>query len=101
MKTVLRRFGIGLEGGLKMKNLKKVVRGGILVLSLMAVAVPAAYAQTDTTAPVIVDTPAVVDTTDDGFDWGWLGLLGLLGLAGLGGRNRRDVDVDRDRSVKR
>lgn len=23
--------------------------------------------------------------TDDGFDWGWLGLLGLIGLAGLKG----------------
>lgn len=26
--------------------------------------------------------------TDDGVDWGWLGLLGLAGLAGLRGRNR-------------
>jgi MYXO-CTERM domain-containing protein len=26
--------------------------------------------------------------TDNGTDWGWLGLLGLAGLAGLAGRNR-------------
>ena len=86
-----------------MNNLKKLIRGGVLALSLMVVAVPTAYAQTDATAPAVVDTtvdtPAVVET-DDGFDWGWLGLLGLLGLAGLGGRNRREV-VDRDRSVNR
>ena len=77
-----------------MKNLKKAMRGGVLAFSLMAVAVPVVYAQTETTAP------AVVETNDDGFDWGWLGLLGLLGLAGLAGRNRRDV-VDRDRGVNR
>ena len=83
-----------------MNNLKKLIRGGVLALSLMAVVVPAAFAQTDTTTPAVVDTPAVVET-DDGFDWGWLGLLGLLGLAGLAGRNRRDVVVDSDRGVKR
>ncbi|WP_424766319.1 WGxxGxxG family protein [Paenibacillus sp. sgz302251] len=31
--------------------------------------------------------------TDDGFDWGWLGLLGLIGLAGMRSRER-----DRDRT---
>lgn len=32
-------------------------------------------------------------TTDDGFDWGWLGLIGLAGLLGLRGRDdtRRNV----------
>ena len=65
-----------------MKNLKKMLRGGVLAFSLMAVAVPAAYAQDA--------APAVVETEDDGFDWGLLGLLGLAGLLGLRGRNDRD-----------
>ncbi len=32
---------------------------------------------------------AVVETEDNGFDWGLLGLLGLLGLAGLAGKNKQ------------
>jgi hypothetical protein len=28
-----------------------------------------------------------VETENDGFDWGWLGLLGLIGLAGLSRKN--------------
>ena len=43
-----------------------------------------------TAAPVLaqeaIEAEAVVQTGDDGFHWGWLGLLGLLGLAGLRGR---------------
>jgi hypothetical protein len=31
--------------------------------------------------------------TQEGFDWGWLGLLGLIGLFGLAGGNRRRVEV--------
>ena len=29
----------------------------------------------------------VIETEENSFDWGWLGLLGLLGLAGLAGKN--------------
>lgn len=38
------------------------------------------------TAPPPGETTAM---TDEGFDWGWLGLLGLIGLAGLAGSRRR------------
>ena len=68
-----------------MKNLKKLFLSSILALGLVTVAVPPAHAQ--------VNEPGVVQTNDDGFDWGRLGLLGLAGLAGLAGRNRRDRDA--------
>jgi MYXO-CTERM domain-containing protein len=42
------------------------------------------------TAPPPADAAAA---TDDGFDWGWLGLLGLIGLAGLAGSRRRHEPV--------
>ena len=70
-----------------MKSLKKGLRGSVLALSLMTVAVPAAYAQDA--------APAVVESEDDRFDWSWLGLLGLIGLAGLKERNDRDRGVNR------
>lgn len=34
---------------------------------------------------------ATAATTDNDFDWGWLGLLGLIGLAGMRGKNRDEV----------
>lgn len=42
-----------------------------------------------------VETPTAtrVETKDNDFDMGWLGLLGLLGLAGLMGKNRRHEAV--------
>ena len=69
-----------------MKNLKKLLRAGLLTLIFSALTVPTAFAQVETTEV----EPQVITTEDDGFDWGLLGLLGLLGLAGLAGRNRRD-----------
>lgn len=51
-------------------------------LAILAAGVTAAPAQDAVVAPV--------ETQDEGFDWGWLGLLGLLGLAGLAGRKRND-----------
>ena len=79
-----------------MKHIKKLLRTGALTLSLFAVTLPAAYAQDTTTevTPQVVETQPQVIQTDDGFDWGWLGLLGLLGLAGLAGRNRRDREPE-------
>lgn len=35
------------------------------------------------TDPSRTEPGRVVETRDDDFDWGWLGLLGLIGLAGL------------------
>jgi len=47
---------------------------------------PVAFAGTGTDA-----------VTEEGTDYGWIGLLGLAGLAGLMGRKRDDrVDVRRD-----
>ncbi|MFU0507390.1 WGxxGxxG family protein [Pseudaminobacter sp. NGMCC 1.201702] len=40
--------------------------------------------------------PPATATTDDDFDWGWIGLLGLVGLAGLAGR-RHTSDTTRTR----
>ena len=79
-----------------MIRIKKLLRTGTLALSLSAMTLPAAYAQTTTTetTPQVVETQPQVVATDDGFDWGWLGLLGLLGLAGLAGRNRRDREPE-------
>jgi MYXO-CTERM domain-containing protein len=52
----------------------------VLVATLVSVA-PMAQLQAQET------TQTSVETRDDGFDWGWLGLLGLLGLL-----PRRPVD---------
>ena len=51
-------------------------------LAILAAGVTAAPAQDTAVVPV--------ETSDEGFDWGWLGLLGLIGLAGLRGRKRDD-----------
>jgi MYXO-CTERM domain-containing protein len=58
-------------------------------LAVLPYALPAS-AQTNTTPGTGtggVNTDTTQDTryvrTDDGFDWGWLGLLGLAGLLGL------------------
>ena len=79
-----------------MKSIKKLLRTGALALGLFAVTLPAAYAQTTTTEtePQVVEAEPVVVDTNDGFDWGWLGLIGLLGLAGLAGRNRREPEPE-------
>ncbi|MEO0924262.1 MAG: WGxxGxxG family protein [Cyanobacteria bacterium J06643_13] len=73
--------------------------GGLLALSMAIVPFTASVqAQTDSEVPEI----AVIETEDEGFDWGWLGLLGLLGLAGLAGKNKssdREV-VNRDRDLE-
>lgn len=84
-----------------MKNKSLVTWLGTGALALSFAVLPStlpASAQTDTD-PATTDPAAPVDTvvtTDDGFDWGWLGLLGLLGLAGLKGR-----DHDRATHVER
>ena len=76
-----------------MKNKSLVTWLGTGAIALSFAVLPSilpASAQTTTDDPV--EPVGTVVTTDDGFDWGWLGLLGLLGLAGLKGRDR-----DRDR----
>lgn len=64
--------------------LSKALRAGFVAAALiLAPAAGVVQAQVD-------DGVTTVQTDDDGFDWGWLGLLGLLGLAGLAGRKRDD-----------
>ena len=81
-----------------MKNKTLVTWLGTGAIALSFAVLPStlpASAQTTTDPVAPIDTVA---TTDDGFDWGWLGLLGLLGLAGLKGRGRdhdRTTQVDR------
>lgn len=80
--------------------LAKGIGAGVLALSLSVLpsTLPASAQTTDVDPTVPGGTVTEVET-DDGFDWGWLGLLGLIGLAGLKKRDR-EVDTryrDRDR----
>lgn len=89
---------------MKLSHLSKIAGASAIALSMavMPLTLPAS-AQTDTapnTAPgttvETVPTDRVAYETDDGFDWGWLGLLGLAGLAGLAGRKRQEPTAYRD-----
>ena len=69
-----------------MKLTKIYQLSGMSLLAVSLAVVPftkSSQAQLETEPQV-----SVVETEDDGFDWGWLGLLGLLGLAGLAGKNK-------------
>ena len=68
---------------MKLSNIYKLSGTSLLALSLAVIPFTAS-------SQAQVDEPdvAVVETEDDSFDWGWLGLLGLLGLAGLAGKNK-------------
>ncbi|WP_088891409.1 WGxxGxxG family protein [Leptolyngbya ohadii] len=88
-------------------KLSKMIGASALALSLSVL--PATIASATTTTgttdtTTTTDTTAVPNTTadttpaadvesNDGFDWGWLGLLGLIGLAGLAGKKRDDQAV--------
>ncbi|NJM73890.1 MAG: WGxxGxxG-CTERM domain-containing protein [Scytonema sp. RU_4_4] len=75
------------------RQLTKVIGTSVIALSMaLPFSVPAS-AQTTTDPGATTAPGTTTDTrtyTDDGFDWGWLGLLGLLGLAGLAGRKRHE-----------
>ena len=68
---------------MKLSHIYKLSGTGLLAISLAVIPFTAS-------SQAQVDEPdvAVVETEDDSFDWGWLGLLGLLGLAGLAGKNK-------------
>ena len=69
-----------------MKLSKIYQLSGMSLLAVSLAVVPftkSSQAQLETEPQV-----SVVETEDDGFDWGWLGLLVLLGLAGLAGKNK-------------
>ncbi|MBW4649576.1 MAG: WGxxGxxG-CTERM domain-containing protein [Kastovskya adunca ATA6-11-RM4] len=74
---------------MKRFNLPKLAGSAILATSLavMPLTLPAG-AQTGVEPGV---DAVEVESEDDGFDWGWLGLLGLLGLAGLAGKKRQET----------
>lgn len=57
--------------------------------SLLALSLAILPFTTSSQAQVNQEPGVIVETEDDGFDWGWLGLLGLLGLAGLAGKNKQ------------
>jgi MYXO-CTERM domain-containing protein len=44
------------------------------------------------------DTATTNQQTDNGHNYGWLGLIGLAGLAGLAGRRRTTMTETRDRT---
>lgn len=69
-------------------NIHQQAFGSLLALSMVFVPFTVSVqAQTDSE---IEPGIAVVETEDEGFDWGWLGLTGLLGLAGLAGKNKHN-----------
>lgn len=78
-----------------MKRLFRLhVRSVLLASAIALVAVVPATAQTPSGGAG--DTSGGYNTagrTDDGTDWGWLGLLGLTGLLGLIPKRRR-ADAD-------
>lgn len=66
-------------------DIRQQAFGSLLAISMVVVPFTTSLqAQTDSE---IEPEIAIVETEDDSFDWGWLGLLGLLGLAGLAGKN--------------
>ena len=70
------------------------VRGVLLASTLALVAVIPATAQTPSgSAPADRSAGYTAARSDDGTDWGWLGLLGLTGLLGLIPKRRR-VEAD-------
>lgn len=85
---------------MKLSILNKALWGSAVAVSvaLLPFALPA-KAQTDTTPGSTTTAPTddtgVVESEDDGFDWGLLGLLGLAGLAGLA-RKKDDRTVYHD-----
>ena len=66
---------------MKLSNIYKISGTGLLAVCLTIIPfTTSAQAQVNAEPEI-----AVIETEDNGFDWGWLGLFGLLGLAGLGG----------------
>ena len=57
---------------------------GMTMMAIGLAVIPYSAGQAQVEEPGV----AVVETEEDGFDWGLLGLLGLLGLAGLAGKNK-------------
>lgn len=82
---------------MKSPNLSRLLGTALLTGTLAIVPLTLqAEAQTND-AGTSTQTNADVRTADtnQGFDWGWLGLLGLIGLAGLAGK-RKEPTVYRD-----
>lgn len=82
---------------MKSSNLSKLLGTALLTGTLAIVPLTLrAEAQTND-AGTSTQTNADVRNSDtnEGFDWGWLGLLGLIGLAGLAGK-RKEPTVYQD-----
>lgn len=67
-------------------NVRSVLLASILGLVAM---IPASAQTPSTSAPGDSSAGYSAGRTDDGTDWGWVGLLGLTGLLGLIPRRRR------------
>lgn len=77
--------------------LSKGIGAGVLALSLsVAPSILTTPAQATDVDPTVPGGTVTEVETDDGFDWGWLGLLGLIGLAGLKGRKHDTAPRYRD-----
>ena len=77
---------------MKLSHIQKIWGTGMLAVSLIIIPfTTSAQAQIDAEPEI-----EIVETEDNGFDWGWLGLFGLLGLAGLsglGGKRDRQTTI--------
>lgn len=76
---------------MKTSNFLKAASLGVLALSLTVLPVSAQNTPTDNVPDTTNSVPDTTTTirTENGTDWGWLGLLGLFGLLGL---NKRRYD---------
>lgn len=72
---------------MKLSNIYKLSGTGLLAISLAIIPFAKSGQAQLNTDPELT----VVETEDDSFDWGWLGLLGLLGLAGLAGKSNKST----------
>ncbi len=66
---------------MKLSHLYRISGTGLLAVSLAIIPFTIS-AQAQVNAEPEIE---IIETEDNGFDWGWLGLFGLLGLAGLAG----------------
>ena len=86
---------------MKITNLARIVRTGLLVLvaSFMTTLPTSAQNSNNRTDNTNRTESTRVVEHDNDTDWGWLGLLGLLGLAGLMPK-KRQVQVQEFRDTQ-
>lgn len=82
---------------MKSSNLSRLLGTALLTgtLAIVPLTLQAEAQTNDTGTSTQTNADVRNSDTNQGFDWGWLGLLGLIGLAGLAGK-RKEPTVYRD-----